>query len=231
MSTERIKEIASNLKFSYVKCNIDSFLLEVAAEEYTPQQAIELLLEREYALRKENDITRRLSRARFPYQMSFDLFANAHLSKEVAREVRVLETLNFIEEGSNVVPIGNPGVGKTALSIALGTKACREGKTVAFINIPNLVIEIKEAMSLNQPTAYKKSFEKYDLVILDDLGHCSFNKECGRCCLIYSQAVCKRRPSLLPLILHSIDGMKSLTTQYLPAVLLIELLTALMLWT
>ena len=111
--------------------------------------------------------------------MSFDLFTSAHLSKEVAREVHVLETLNFIEEGSNVVLIGNPGVGKTALSIALGTKACREGKTVAFINIPNLVIEIKEAMSLNQLTAYKKSFEKYDLVILDDLGYCSFNKECG----------------------------------------------------
>ena len=34
-------------------------------------------------------------------------------------------------------------------------------------------------MSLNQLTAYKKSFEKYDLVILDDLGYCSFNKECG----------------------------------------------------
>ena len=179
MSTERIKEIASNIKCSYIKCNIDSFLLEVAAEEYTPEQAIELLLERENALRKENGITRRLSRAHFPYQMSFDLFTSAHLSKEVAREVRVLETLNFIEEGSNVVLIGNPGVGKTALSIALGTKACREGKTVAFINIPNLVIEIKEAMSLNQLTAYKKSFEKYDLVILDDLCYCSFNKECG----------------------------------------------------
>ena len=34
-------------------------------------------------------------------------------------------------------------------------------------------------MSLNEITRYKKSFERYDLVILDDLGYCSFNKECG----------------------------------------------------
>lgn len=34
-------------------------------------------------------------------------------------------------------------------------------------------------MSLNQLTAYKKAFEKFDLVILDDLGYCSFNRECG----------------------------------------------------
>ena len=85
----------------------------------------------------------------------------------------------FLDDGSNVVLVGNPGVGKTALAVALGTKACEEGRTVAFINVPNLVIEMKEAMILNQLTAYKKGFERYDLVILDDLGYCSFNRECG----------------------------------------------------
>ncbi len=42
---------------------------------------------------------------------------------------------------------------------------------MAFINVPNPVIEMKEAMSLNQLTAYKKGFERFDLVILDDLGY------------------------------------------------------------
>jgi DNA replication protein DnaC len=28
-------------------------------------------------------------------------------------------------------------------------------------------------------TRYKRNFERYDLVILDDMGYCSFNKECG----------------------------------------------------
>ena len=46
-----------------------------------------------------------------------------------------------------------------------------------FASTPNLVIELKEAMSLNQITAYKRKFEKYDLVILDELGYISFDKE------------------------------------------------------
>ncbi len=179
MSTDTIKEYAQRLKCGYTKQNIDEFMLEAAAEDYTLEQALEVLLSRECETRRLNGIKRRMSRAHFPYQMTFDTFADSHLTVEIRREVRILETMAFLNEGSNVVLIGNPGVGKTALSVALGSKACESGKTVAFINIPNLVIEMKEAMSLNELTAYKRSFEKYDLVILDDLGYCSFSKECG----------------------------------------------------
>lgn len=179
MNTEAIKQYAAHLKFSYAKQNIDEFLLEAAAQDYSVSEAIEHLFEQECKLRRQNGIVRRMSKAHFPYQMTFDTFASAHLSPQIRREVRVLETLEFLEEGSNVVLIGNPGVGKTALSVAIGTKACYSGKNVSFINVPNLVIEMKEAMSLNALTSYKKSFEKYDLVILDDLGYCSFSRECG----------------------------------------------------
>ena len=50
---------------------------------------------------------------------------------------------------------------------------------VSFVSVPNLVTEVKEAMSLNELTRYRRNFERYDLVILDDLGYCSFSKECG----------------------------------------------------
>lgn len=178
-STQAIKESANRLKCTYIKNNIDEFLLEAAADELKVDEAIGLLLARECETRRENGIRRRMGRAHFPYQMRFELFIDKHLSADVRREVHVLETLAFIEDRSNVVLMGNPGVGKTALSVAIGTKACESDKTVAFISVPNLVIEMKEAMSLNALTAYKKSFEKYDLVILDDLGYCSFDKECG----------------------------------------------------
>ena len=68
-------------------------------------------------------------------------------------------------------------MGKTHYATALGVKACLENMKVLFISVPNLIIELKEAMSHNQITRYKKSFEKYDLVILDELGYVSFDKE------------------------------------------------------
>lgn len=179
MGTDRIKAMVERLKCTYIKNSIDAFVEESAAEGWGVAESFEELLSRECETRRLNGIRRRMPRAHFPYQMRFELFADAHLLPEVRREVRVLETMAFLDDGSNVVLVGNPGVGKTALSVALGTKACETERTVAFINVPNLVIEMKEAMGLNQLTAYKRAFEKFDLVIFDDLGYCSFSRECG----------------------------------------------------
>ena len=179
MQTAQIKAMAERLKCTYIRDSIDPFLEEAAAEGWGTVEALSELLSRECETRRLNGIRRRMSRAHFPYQMRFEMFVDTHLSPEVRREARILETMASLDDGSNVVLVGNPGVGKTALAVALGTKACEEGRTVAFINVPNLVMEMEEAMSLNQLTAYKKGFERYDLVILDDLGCCSFNRECG----------------------------------------------------
>lgn len=61
--------------------------------------------------------------------------------------------------------------------VALGIKACMASKSVLFISIPNLIIELREAMSLNPVSNYKRNFEKYDLVVLDELGYVSFDKD------------------------------------------------------
>jgi len=88
-----------------------------------------------------------------------------------------LETLQFIDKKENVILIGTPGAGKSHYAIGLGIKACIEGKSVLFASVPNLIIELKEAMSKSQLTNYKRRFDKYDLVILDELGYVSFDKE------------------------------------------------------
>lgn len=179
MPCENIVESATRLRCSYIRDNIERFLVEAAAEEWGLERGIAELLGRECDNRRANGMRRRMSHAHFPYPMRLEDFATEHLSPEVRREVRVLSTLEFAEDGSNAVFIGNPGVGKTALSIALATRACEREMNVSFVSIPNLVVEVKEAMSLNSITAYKRKFERYDLVVLDDLGYCSFSKECG----------------------------------------------------
>ena len=48
---------------------------------------------------------------------------------------------------------------------------------VLYITVPNLITELKESMTLNQLTNYKKKFINYDLVILDELGYISFDRQ------------------------------------------------------
>lgn len=96
------------------------------------------------------------------------------VQKKLIKEVI---TLDFLDKKENVLLFGNPGVGKTHLAIGLGTKVCLQNMNVLFISVPNLMIEIKEQMNLNQLQRYRERFERYDLVILDEMGYISFDKD------------------------------------------------------
>ncbi len=57
-----------------------------------------------------------------------------YLPEDAKKRFKELKTLNFIEEGRNVILAGNPGTGKTHLSIGLGINACNKGYKVFFYN-------------------------------------------------------------------------------------------------
>ncbi len=171
-----IAEMSHELKLPNTKAN-HNFLVDEA--NHTKMSYLEFLtyiLENEVLLRRENSIKTKLRHARFPYKKYLEDFRIEGYEQELAAKFEELNSLTFINSKENIILIGSPGSGKTHYSIGLGIKACMQGKSVLFISVPNLMIELKEAMSLNQFNNYKKKFEKYDLVILDELGYISFDK-------------------------------------------------------
>ena len=82
-------------------------------------------------------------------------------------------------EGRNVVLYGNPGTGKTHIATALGIKACQEGLSVLFTSVPKLLVQVREARSAKTLGILQNRFEKYDLVICDEFGYVSCDKEGG----------------------------------------------------
>lgn len=172
-----INEIAYILKLPYLRNNAQTLIDEANHTKMSYQEFLKMFLEREFLLRRENSIKNKLRYAKFPYKKYLEDFDTSKYEAEFRIKFDELYTLNFIKEKENIILIGSPGSGKTHYSIGLGIKACMEGMTVLFISVPNLIIELKEAMSLNQLNIYKRKFEKYDLVILDELGYVSFDKE------------------------------------------------------
>lgn len=63
------------------------------------------------------------------------------------------------------------------VSIALGLKACMAGYKVLFTTVPLLVTTLKECNSAKTLRYFENRFEKYDLVIADELGYTSFDRE------------------------------------------------------
>lgn len=172
----KIRENAKTLKIGYLNANMESFIKEMKELAKEPEEVIEELLEREVIKRRENGILRRIKNAKFTNKMYLEDFKKEDYPTEVRRKLKTLETLEFMDKNENIILIGSPGCGKTHFATALGLKACMEGKTVYFTTVPNLILETKENLSRNGLMNYKKKFEKYDLVILDELGYVYFDK-------------------------------------------------------
>lgn len=172
-----IKESSAYLRLPYIGNNYEDEIKEARIANTDPKDFLEQLLLKEVELRRENGNRARLRRARFPYKKLLEDFQRNRYNSSMQREISTLETLDFINERENAILIGTPGSGKTHLAIGLGIKACLAGKTVLFTSVANLLIELNEALHTSVLTSYKRKFEQYDLVILDELGYVSFHKE------------------------------------------------------
>lgn len=171
-----INEMAYILKLPYIRENSQMLIDEATHTKMSYREFLNTFLEGEMLLRKENGVKNRLRYAKFPIKKYLEDFDRDKYGNEFRNKFDELETLKFIDNKENIILIGTPGAGKTHYSIGLGIKACMKGKSVLFVSVPNLIIELKEAMSLNQLNSYKRKFERYNLVILDELGYISFDK-------------------------------------------------------
>ena len=145
-----ITKFATELKFAYIKNNSDMLIEEANHTKMGYREFLEMILEYEVLQRRENGIKRRLRLAKFQSKKYLEDFDRTKYNNELRAKFEILETLDFIKNKENILLIGSPGSGKTHYSIGLGIKACMEGMSVLFISVPNLIIELKEAMSLNQ---------------------------------------------------------------------------------
>ena len=72
--------------------------------------------------------------------------------------------------------IGNPGSGKSHLSIALGLRACRSGFRVRFTTAGTLATMLVEAKDTKELLKLERQLQKIDLLIIDELSYLSFNR-------------------------------------------------------
>lgn len=135
------------------------------------------LMKAECEARQANQNRRRLKAAGFPYQKTLDEFDYTQLNNTVSQEfIQELASCQFISNRQNIVMIGNPGRGKTHLSIALGMKACIAGYKVLFKNAATLSTELCEAKDHYSLGKLERALAKADLLILDELSYLSFNR-------------------------------------------------------
>lgn len=171
-----ITELCVKLRMPYTRDNWQQLVDEAKHTKQDYTAFLENLLDSEWRQRLENGQQRRIKQANFPQKKYLVDFDRTKYGAVFLPKFEELETLEFIPNKENIILVGTSGAGKTHYAIALGIAACRKGHSVLFTSVPNLIIEIKEALSNYDLTGYRKRFERFDLVILDELGYVSMDK-------------------------------------------------------
>ena len=194
---KEIEENAKYLKLAYSFHNGKELLDEHSTLNSTIIDFYNDLLQREADIRYENGKEQRVRNANFPYKKYLTNLEREYLPEDAQNKLNFLETLEFIKNGQNVILAGNPGTGKTHIAIGLGIQACREGFRVLFTSAPTLINKLKECKSNRTLTTIQRQFESYDLIILDELGYISFDKECGELLFTHLSLRAERKSTII----------------------------------
>jgi DNA replication protein DnaC len=164
------------LQLRYFKSHYQAAAGKAAEQQRSHVDYLAQLAEGETALRENRSIERRVRNARFPVLKTLEDFQWSWPRKINRPQIQNLFRLAFIATHTNVVMIGNVGLGKTHLSIALGHAACLNGHTVLFTTAIDIVNTLAAAQAAGRLKRELARYLKPALLIVDELGYLPIDK-------------------------------------------------------
>jgi len=155
--------------------NYRKFAEEAAQANHNYDRFLLALAEQEIAQRERNRIERRIKAARFPVLKELADFDFSCISSPNKQRVLELARGSYIHKAEPILMVGNPGLGKTHVAIALALAACRQGHKVRFYNAAGLVNELILAQDEHCLPRFLATALKQRLIVLDELGFIPFS--------------------------------------------------------
>lgn len=172
----RLEAQLQRLHLHYIQDHCQTLAIKAAEQQRSHLDYLALLIEGEAAMREQRSIERRIRNARFPVLKTLDDFQWSWPRKINRPQIQNLFRLAFIATQTNIVLIGNVGLGKTHLSIALGHTACLNGHSVLFTTAVDIINTLAAAQSAGR---LKREFNRYlkpAVLIIDELGYLPIDK-------------------------------------------------------
>ncbi len=200
--------------------NYPKFAEDAARANLTYDRFLLSLAEQEVHQRELNREVRRIKAARFPFLKelaNFDFSCVPSLSKA---QVLDLARGAYLQRAENIILVGNPGLGKTHVSLGLALAACRQGHNVRFYNAAGLVNDLTLAQEKQQLTRLLTAALKYNLIVIDELGFIPLSPEGAHLVFQFCSTLYERVSLLITSNLRFADWTQVFHNEQLTAALL-----------
>jgi DNA replication protein DnaC len=164
------------LHLQYIQSHYQNLARKAAEQQRSHLDYLAQLVDGEFTTREMRSIERRIKNARFPVRKTLDDFQWSWPKKINRPQIQNLFRLDFIATRTNVVMIGNVGLGKTHLSIALGHAACMRGHSVLFTTAVDIINTLAAAQSAGQLKREIRRYLSPAVLIVDELGYLPIDK-------------------------------------------------------
>lgn len=165
-----LKSRLRDFKLSGIYNSLEDRLSYANEKSLSHVELLELLFEDEVNNRINNSYKKRYAKAKLPSHKTledFDFSFQPSIDKKIINDCA---TCNFIREKKNIVFIGNPGTGKTHLSVAIGVRALMKGFKVYFTSAAEMLQALNASRADNSYYQKVAFYLAPELLILDELG-------------------------------------------------------------
>jgi DNA replication protein DnaC len=160
---------------TFVK-NYAQFATECEANKQSHLHYLGSLTQAEMEYRQRQRIARLIKEAKLPRNKHLLDFDTTRIPGFSLTTLQTLAQGDFIDSYENILIFGNPGTGKTHLSIALAREWCLQGRKVYYTSAANIVqslLQAKQQLKLNQLI---KRLDRYEVLLIDDISYIPYDR-------------------------------------------------------
>jgi DNA replication protein DnaC len=172
----RLDAQLSRLHLFHIQRHYQALATKAAQQQLSHLEYLSQLIEGEATEHENRSIERRIRNARFPVIKTLEDFQWSWPKTINRPQIQNLFRLAFVATKTNVVIIGNVGLGKTHISIALGHAACLNGYSVLFTTAVDIINTLTAAQSAGRLKREFKRYLKPQLLVVDELGYLPIDK-------------------------------------------------------
>ena len=158
------------LRIPITPSDLDVLLERADKQSLSHLKFLDLLLGQQAAARRDRAVERRMREAHFAERKTLETF-DWKFNPQIDRlQIEELATGDFIRRQSNLIVVGQSGVGKSHLIQAIAMRACALGYRVLYTTSASLLSDLHASLADKTLPLRLRHYQRPELLVIDEFG-------------------------------------------------------------